>query len=185
MKDKLAELAAMANEIGRDYDPELDDIAVEGLVKLLGSVYPICVLEAVIKSYQAKLREIENTAIPDLLLESGCSEVTTVDGLKVTLTTEYNGKIVDEDYAYSWMSGNGSGHLWETALKFKKGENIDQVKIAAREAGISYEEKSSIHHQTLAKFLRDYMKSGGPTPPEEAIKVGVFTHAKIKRSLNA
>lgn len=182
MKDKLAELAAMANEIGRDYDPEFDDIAVDGLVKLLGEVYPVCVLEAVVKVYQAKLREIENTAIPDLLLESGCSEVTTVDGLKVTLATEYNGKVLDEDAAYAWMSDNGSGHLWETALKFKKGENIDQVKFAAREAGISYEEKSAIHHQTLAKFLRDHLKSGGALPPEEAIKVGMFTHAKIKRS---
>lgn len=181
MKTQLETLAAMANELGRDYDPEKDVGKVNAIIQMLGNVFNIETLKVATKFYQDQLNDIENNRIPDLLMEEGMSEVVTTDGLKVSLKTEYNTKILDEDRFFDWMDSVGGSTLYKETFKFPSGENLDSVRIAMKEAGISYEEKKDIHHMTLKKFVTDRMKDGLEIP-EDLARVGQFTHATIKQS---
>lgn len=181
MKTQLESLAAMANELGRDYDPETDASKVNSIIAMLGNVFNIETLKVVMKFYQDQLNDIENNRIPDLLMEEGMSEVVTQDGLSVKLKNEYNTKILDEEGFFAWMDDNGGSSLYKEMFKFPAGEDLEVVKNALKEAGVSYEQKKDIHHMTLKKFVSDRMKDGLPIP-EDLAKVGQFTHAQIKKA---
>jgi hypothetical protein len=184
MKAELEKLVQDADHLGHDYDQERDGQECYRLMQSLGDKYPIGVLKQAVKNYQAILDDIENVQIPDMLLEIGMQSVTTEDGLKVGLKTEYNVSIIDPDGLSDWMESNGGGHLWKNSLKFEKGEEIDPVTSLAEELGLSFEQKNEIHPQTLKKFVKDFIEGGASAMdiPESAARVSSFTHAVIKRS---
>lgn len=181
MKEDLERLASEAYTLSRDYIEDKDIGLVNGIVGYLGATFPIAVLEEAVKRYRDKLKDIENRLLPDLLLELGLGKVVTSDGLEIGIKTEYNVSIADPNALASWMEFHDGGHLWKTNLKFEKGENIDAVREAAKELGISYEETAEIHPQTLKKYVRELLEGGGDAIPEAAARVSTFTHATIKR----
>ena len=181
MKEDLEKLASQAWALSRDYIETEDRATVDSIVESLGQYFPISILEAVTKEYRERLKDIENRQIPDLLIELGLGKVTTSEGLEIGIKTEYNVSVSDSEALASWMEFHDGGHLWKTSLKFEKGENIDALKEVAKEIGLSYEEKSEIHPQTLKKYVKDHLESGGDSLPEAAVRVSTFTHATIKR----
>jgi hypothetical protein len=184
MKEELEKLVKSADYLGHDYDEDRDGHATMTLIASLGTNYPIAILKEAVKCYQTQLDDIMNLDIPNMLLEIGMASVTTDDGLKVGLKTEYNAQVLDPDSLCDWMDSNGGGHLWKNSLKFDKGEEIETVVSLAEELGLSFEQKNEIHPQTLKKFIKDYVDGEGSVSdiPESAARVSTFTHAVIKRS---
>jgi hypothetical protein len=181
VKEDLENLAIQADLLGRDYDEIVDRSQVDYLIGLLGSRYPICILEEAAKHYREELRDIQNKQLPDMLMELGLGKVVTDQGLEISLKTEYNVSLLDPEQMSEWMDQNGGGHLWKESLKFDKGQDISAVRTAADHEGLSYEVKDEIHPQTLKKFVKEYLEGGGELIPESIARVGTFTHASIKR----
>lgn len=180
MRKRLDDLVQVADQLGHDFDSERDQQELNNLLMLLGNVYPIGVLKEASKHYQKYLDSIEYNAIPDLLMEEGMAKITTQDGLSVELKTEYSTKILDETGFFSWMDEEGGSSLYKETFKFSAGENLEYVRQAMKEAGVSYEEKKDIHHMTLKKFVKERMDDGLDIPADLA-SVGQFTHAIIKK----
>lgn len=182
MKKELEAYAKSCHMLGHKFgEEEYDQSKLDWLVGMLGTEFPICILEEAARLYRKSLDHLENTVLPDLLMEEGLGKVVTNDGLEVEIKTEYSPKIVDEVEFFNWMDTQGGASLYKQIFRFGKGEDLSAVRDALMEAGVSYEEKTEIHHQTLKKFVKDMVEIGAEIPAD-LCAVGQFTHAKIKRT---
>lgn len=168
--------------LDHDYDPARDDKMVEETIQLLGTAFPVAVLEKIKAHYAKKARDIEARIIPDMLMQADLTEAKTAAGLTVKLKTEYTVKTADSENMARWVESNGGESLYKRSLRFSKGEDISPIISEAKSQGISYEETLEIHPQTLKKFVQDFIEERGEFPPAEAGAVTMYTHAVLGRA---
>lgn len=128
------------------------------------------------KKLMIRKNEIEGRLLPDLLHQAGVSEITTLDGIKVS-TKFIVGAIPaqSKDEAYDWMDENGHSDIIKRnlALKFDKGavELAEKARQQLVDMGFEPEMKMDIHPQTFMAFAREQLKTGKMLPLD---KWGVF-----------
>lgn len=162
---KLKELGEMVNELADLEEKVLT--ATEALGRLT-----------------ARQRELSTKAIPDLFDEFGLSRLTLSDGTGIEIKRSYSASITEETRAacHGWLRKNKFDSLIKHNLtaKLKKGEGTAAKNITAlfKKLGVSYEDKESVHPQTLNAFVREQIEAGNDFP-QELFKVFPIRIAKV------
>jgi hypothetical protein len=172
----MQELDNLAAELSALNRPA-DDNEVDHVVAWLGRYPSIESLERVVSFYKACREKLLTDDIPSIMAEAGLTKATTETGLTVGLQTVVNA--TKGPKAFEWLENNGMGALIKTNLELGKGQFSQAVADALQSAGVDYVKKDEVHPMTLKKAIGDWLEAGNETPPEEAIKVSVFTRAKI------
>ena len=138
--------------------------------------------EAQLLEAKAKLKQISEDYIPDLMQEIGVEKITLSNGLKLSCKFFASGKVLD-DQAYDWFENNGFADLVKCELTVKsrriEKQDLADVKQLIRDSGFEFTEKDSIHWQTLSAFLREHIEEGKPIPPSNQLEVYRGFRAKI------
>lgn len=119
-----------------------------------------------------EMDDIQTRQIPDALLESGVTEIKTLDGLKVS-TKLFVGGIPAEKKTevYSWLDTNGHGDVIKrsVAVSFTKGEEsaAKHTMELLKEAGLAPAEKLDVHYQTFAALMKELSLKGVSIPLDQ------------------
>jgi len=153
---------------------------VEALIKDLGELPSIEVLEEVLAHYKESLRE---TLSKDLLewMQENDMDMFENEDVRVSIATYVSAKVKDPDLAFAWLNSHQYGDLIKDTLDFQKGELSAEIEKALESFGASYTKKSGIHPQSLKKIMSDRLKTGDELPyPEDGIDVSYFDECKVK-----
>jgi hypothetical protein len=153
--------------------------------------------EAAAKLAKARLFKIESEDLPELIRESGLSQVTLEDGTSVKVVDEIACGISAErkPEAYDWLRSHGAGGLIKVlvGVSFGKGEEQKAAKLLSKlittyGADQAFD-KEDVHYQTLKSYLKERIAAAaeyeGPkekapiVPPFDLFGVQPFAMAKI------
>jgi len=137
------------------------------------------------KRAKDKLSRLLNVDIPDAMLDSGMSGMTLEGGTVISVSEVIAARIPVKfrTDAFNWLRENGFGDLIknEISVKLNTGDDVSaqQAEDYFQNAGMDYDRKEAVHHQTLNAFVKEQTKAGNPIPDD---LFGVFraTQAKIK-----
>lgn len=142
-----------------------------------------------LQEHLAKLSEAYNTIntlkIPDLFEELGLKKFTLNDGRIVEVTGKYAGSISTDnaDACFQWLQEHGHEGIikHEVKVKLKKGQDEEHEKILTclMQEKVSFDDKKSVHPQTLSAFIREQIENGADFP-QELFKVVKLRSTKIK-----
>ncbi len=127
--------------------------------------------EEKLKQLNAKFLVLNEKTIPDVMAEYGLSQITTDEGLKVTVKryTKASIPVANRQEALQWLEDQGYGDLIKhnIQVRFGKGESEDanQLKQLLEMGHYRFDEKMDVHPQTLNAFI-DELLSHGITPPD-------------------
>ena len=141
--------------------------------------------EDTLKEEKAKLEDLSQNTIPDLMEELGQSRCKTSTGIEVTIAPKLRARISDETRleAVAWLRDNRLDNLLknEFKLNLNKGQEDKAAELRTQldSLGLSYQNKLNVAHQTLGKFIRERDEEGLHTP-EEIFNIYRYREAKIK-----
>jgi hypothetical protein len=140
---------------------------------------------AYISDLNQQLKTVQEVLLPEALIMTGLHEVKLANGSKVTIKRFYSASISDEnrDEAFSWLYDNNYSDLIKNdfSIKFGKGddEEADNLKELLDSNGIEYAQKTHVHPQTLAAFVKEQVEKGADFPMQ-TFKVYIGNKAIIK-----
>lgn len=141
--------------------------------------------EEKLKEEQARLRSLEEEVLPELMATAGQEELTTIDGLKVSIKEMVRGQPSQEkaDEAFAWLRDNGHGGIIKSKLVAELGRGQDDAAKRAMEAlselGLRSKREQGVHWQTLGSLVRELMAAGKPVPLD-VLGVHVWKKADVK-----
>lgn len=150
-------------------------------------------LEAAIESMtkeleerQARLRDLVELKMPEILMEMNISEIKLTTGEKLVMKKFYAGHISEEhkEAAFKWLRENNFDSLIKNEVKgtFGKGEDekVQMVMdlLSQKFPGI-FSAKSSVHPQTLKSFIKEQLEAG-ENIPQDLFGVHVGNKVTIK-----
>lgn len=187
--DTLSILQGAVDDLKRLDGPE-DLEKAERLYNTCGG-QSLATLEAMVKIAKRERNIVARERIPALLNEHGLSELRLASGEKVVIKDELYPNIAGKNYAaardgiIAAYESDGLDHaaaveitdsLFKDALTISDAN--DNIKQSLLDGGITFDEKLSIHHQTLKKYCRERRAEGKTIP--EPITVFEYQEAKIK-----
>jgi transcriptional regulator of NAD metabolism len=138
---------------------------------------------------QARLKEVSEKLIPEVMAEMELKETKTEDGIRVEIKESLRASIAQGDMekqaqAFKWLEDNGHGHLIKREFKIEFGKSEEkwanqfEGQLKRRKKPLHAKRKQSVHHGTLAAFLTEQLKKGVEVP------LGIFngflqTFAKV------
>jgi hypothetical protein len=140
--------------------------------------------EEVLKAAQGRVRQLEEFTLPELMREAGQEMLRTMDGETVELKETLHASIpvANLQQALKWLEEHGQGAIIkrDIRLQFGKGEDAkaDSALRLILEAGLTPQDKQSVHPQTLAAVLRELIAAGEEVPLE-LLGAHVRTLAKV------
>lgn len=145
-------------------------------------------LEEKLAEEKKKLDEVRNSRLPAIMTECGLSEFKLTSGRKITVKKIFSGTINDENRlnAYSWLNANGFGDLikHKVAVDISRSQedqlNYDKLVEYLEQTGICYEDKESVHPQTLNAFIKEQVTGGNSEFPLPIFNGKIFDRTVIK-----
>lgn len=150
----------------------IEELATEAhrLTKLIDE------LEASLKVHKGELMTLTHNALPDAMAAAGTSSFTTTKGVKISIKEVLTGTLPKDEskraVALHWIENNGGKSIIKSELvaEFEKGSgNLERKNRAAEalaELGVAFQDKETIHPQTLCAFAREKMRNGEEVPTE-------------------
>ena len=149
-------------------------------------------LEEQLKECKKHLSVYRENLVPELMSELGMSELTTVGGIKVKMTTELRGSLPKDEakraVAFEYLKNTGNDGLIKNEFKITYGRDGAKLADALESTlkSLNIEEHATVlrnetvNHQTMLAFLRRELAAGAPVPLDA---FGTFEQrfAKIKR----
>jgi len=141
-------------------------------------------LDRLVSERKSLIADLEMKKIPDALLEAGLSEITTLEGLKVS-TQLFVGAIPAEkkQEAFRWLDENGHASIIkrQVNVSFDKGSTdaAKRAEAAIRELGLEPKTSLDVHYQTFKAFAKEQVNKG-KTLPFEAWGVYYGNKAVVK-----
>lgn len=131
----------------------------------------------VLAAAQAKLKEVAEKLVPEIMAEIELTKVTTQDGIAVEIKETLRASIAQGDVeqqakAFKWLDDNGHGFLIKREFKILFGKNEEkwanqfEGQLKRRKKPLKAERKQSVHSGTLAAFLMEQLKKGVEVPLE-------------------
>lgn len=139
--------------------------------------------EQELKRYKESLRQIEEVLLPAALAEAGTSQLTTTDGVQVTVVPFYSASIPKNrtDEAYEWLRQNGHGDLVKNLVSVTFGRQEDDKALELMQGlerrGYSVGQKQWVEPMTLKAFVREQLEGGADIPTD---LFGVYAGSKAK-----
>lgn len=193
--DALSTLQRSVEDLKRMEGPEDPDAAELLYARIYvdenGGDHSIATLEALVNMVKRERDILAREKIPAILNEYGLSEIRLASGEKVVVKDELHPSIAGKNYAsarngiIAAYESDGLDHdaaveitdsLFKDALTIS-GAN-DNIKQSLLDGGIPFDEKLSIHYQTLKKYCKERRGEGKTIP--EPITVFEYQEAKIK-----
>jgi hypothetical protein len=143
-------------------------------------------LEEQLRTAKAKLLELTDRDLPDMMAEVGITNFTLADGSKLEVKQTYGARIpvVHRDAAFAWLKEKGHDDIIKNlvSVPFGRGEDslaTDFINLAQKN-GYAPDQKKEVHPQTLKAFVKEQLEKGQEVPMD---LFGVFTgqRASIKR----
>lgn len=147
----------------------------------------IVILEEKLKEKKKELENIQRNLIPSIFNSVGLSEIKLVSGETVEVKDKIKANIKNDDLILAYRNMiNEEGGDEEAQRKIDslfKSETIlenvsDKVLDFLLDNDIPYNNKRSIHYQTLNKYCRERLEMGKEIP--EGISVFQYQETKIK-----
>jgi hypothetical protein len=182
----------MVKEKTMNYETFVTEPTEDQLVRLSNLVHnqlelesQIKTLEHTMKNFQAQLRQVSEVDIPNLLDETGLSEVKLRDGTKVVvredLRVSTTGK--NRDVINRWLTEIGCEDLIrdEVVASFNRGEGerAEELLRHLTLLGVLSDRKRYVNPQSFAALLRE-MRDKGEDVPLERLGVFVQRRAQLK-----
>lgn len=127
-------------------------------------------LEAQVALKKEVLSKLSSQTIPDAMNAIGMRDFTLSNGQMVELKKYYSAKIPEggESAAFLWLRQNNHDSIIKHFISVGLGKGLDKealkLKTMLNKAKIIFEEKESIHPQTLKAFVKEQMESGKDFP---------------------
>lgn len=143
-------------------------------------------LDEQLKTAKAKLLELTDRDLPDMMAEVGITNFTLADGSKLEVKQTYGARIpvAHRDAAFAWLKEKGHDDIIKNlvSVPFGRGEDslaTDFINLAQKN-GYAPDQKKEVHPQTLKAFVKEQLEKGQEVPMD---LFGVFTgqRASIKR----
>lgn len=188
MKDLLAQM-----EADQEAASQLTNISTEGLRTVSSLAQEVSNWEAKVadldeklKTAKAKLLELTDRDLPDVMAEVGLTDITLADGSKLSIKQTYGARIPVEyrDAAFAWLQEKGHDDLIKNlvSVPFGRGEDSSATEFMelAQKNGFLPDQKKEVHPQTLKAFVKEQLEKGQDVPMD---LFGVYTghRATIKR----
>ena len=164
--------------MGKNYEdyqnrPQSDD-ALAKLSQLaedqLAAVRVVEAAEEAVKDAKEALRLIAEVAVPELMDALGMEEFTTTSGIKIKVSTKIRASISAKHQAaaFAWLRENNHEALIKREVKMQFGMGEDELAQETLEKldGLTIQDKSSVHNQTLVKFITELLEQGKPVPED-------------------
>jgi len=141
-------------------------------------------MEAVLSDIKEKYRELSEMKIPELMDELSIDEFRLSNGVKVSISPYYSGKITDPA-AYTWLEENKHADIikGELSIPFPKGYDKQKLKAIyniAKEFGLQADIGEQVHPSTLRAWIKDMIRTGQQFPRE---LFNVYVGKRTKLSL--
>ncbi len=138
-----------------------------------------------LKDAQKRLEALQQTVLPDLMQAAGQEELTTIDGLKVSIKEIMRGTPTkdNEAAAFQWLRDHGHSGIIKSALQADLGR-ADETKVRdtlklLTDAGVPAKSSQSVHWQTLGSLVRELMARGDDVPLD-LLGVIIWKQAEVK-----
>jgi len=170
-----------------DYQKPVSDDAMAKLAKLaqdqLDCEQRVESAKQYLKRAEDELRTVAEVSIPELMDEMGMTEFKTKTGLKIIVSEKIRASITaaKRNQAFKWLRDNGHAALIKRVVKVQFGMGEDaQAEAAIKKLGdLPVEDDSSVHNQTLVKFVGEMLKDGRDVP-EELFNIHRQRFTKVK-----
>lgn len=142
-------------------------------------------LEEEVRKKKEALQILSMQTIPDAMMTAGVSSITTSSGDKITAKPFMSARIIKgkEEEAYLWLRDNGLGDIVKNEFKvnYGKGDDAEAMQFSKllKDNGIDYENKESVHYQTLQATVKEQAEKGVAFP--ECFNVFQGQKTKVER----
>lgn len=141
--------------------------------------------EEALRDAKRHLVALQEQVMPELMAEAGQEELTTADGLKVSLKEMIRGQPTQENQgsAFAWLRDNGQGGIIKSKVQADLGkadpDRVDAALKALAGVGIPAVTREEVHWQTLGALVRE-MLAQGQEVPLDLLGVTVWRQAVVK-----
>lgn len=138
-----------------------------------------------LKAAKRRLAVLQESTMPELMTEAGQTELTTIDGLKVSIKELVRGQPTKENQvaAFAWLRERGQGGVIKSKIEADLGkvpeEKVREAVEALRPLGIRAGTKEEVHWQTLGSLVRE-MLARGDDVPLDLLGVHITKQADVK-----
>jgi hypothetical protein len=157
----------------------------------------VAIAENTLALAKERLLKIERVDLPELIRESGLSEVALEDGTKVKIVDEIDCGVSQErkPLAYDWLRDHGAGSLIkvQVAVVFGKGEEAKAATLTSqlikKYGADNVVDKEDVHYQTLKSYIKGQIAAAAefdgepakapPIPPADLFGIQPYSKAKI------
>jgi deoxyxylulose-5-phosphate synthase len=129
-------------------------------------------IEESLGKLKANHRQVSEVDIPNMLSELGLSEITLINGDKISTTTYYSARISEDkrEEAFQWLTDKGFGDIIKNTVSVSFGREEDNsAKELAEELednGFATAQKKWVEPMTLKAFVREQVEKGSDLPLE-------------------
>jgi len=134
-------------------------------------------IEAMLNAKKNQAKQLAEVRIPDIMIDIGMSEFRLTSGYKLRVQPLLAVSIPKEnlDSAETWLEDNHHGgmvkRVVEVYIPKTVGNNVlIKLSVTLKEMGLEYQQKKSIHYQTLNSWARN-MEKENEEIPEDIFKV--------------
>lgn len=179
----------MTIDFSQDIDVSVTDNSIKSISALAMQQLS---LEQQLKEAQSRvdlvaeeLRRIQETDLPNAMLEAGVSEFTLATGEEVTIKPDIYPSIPKnrQKSAFAWLRQHDHGSIIknEIAVAFGKGQDDEAVRLLEEllKHGYQPSKKESIHFQTLKAFIKEYMAN----PENEDLPEDLFNVHEVRKAI--
>lgn len=127
-------------------------------------------LETQVSRKKEELFNLSTIKLPDAMNLIGLQDFSLKNGAKVMIKPFYSGKISDENKnkAFAWLRAEGHDSIIKRVINVALGKGDDKIATMISKYLLSkkvvYEDKESVHPQTLKSFIKEQMTGGKPFP---------------------
>lgn len=140
-----------------------------------------------LKEEQAKLQDLLEVKIPELLESAGMKELKLTSGKKISIIDELSFNISEakRHACMNWLRDNGFGSIIKNVVtaQFAKGEDAAATELYKKLliAGLNATHKEDVHWQTMKAFLKEQIRNNALSVGDKEL-FGVYEYklAKIK-----
>jgi uncharacterized small protein (DUF1192 family) len=190
----MNDLTSMMEQDFEESASSLDTINSEGLKSVAEIARVIAAKEAEIETLEATLKEtkkqllkLTDEDLPAMLQEMGLSKFSLDDGSEVSVKPTYGAsiKVDNREAAFSWLREHGYDDIVKNSVFCSFGRGDDEMALQftrlAEQQGLTPEQKTEVHPQTLKAWVKERVESGDEFPME---LFGAFVgqRAYIKRT---
>jgi hypothetical protein len=131
------------------------------------------------------IEQLEQRDLPDMMNQLGLTELTLMEGNRITLTDFINTSIKDEAVCFAWLKEQGSDGIIKNEIKIAmpRGDNEAAQALSTKLSaeGIPHTLKPTIHHATLKSTVKEILNGElRDSLPREAFGVSEFQKVVFK-----